>query len=141
MLPVDVLWQLVEPVEALPAWLPFVVRSQHLGGQGLGRRQRVTWTWGRLPTDIDQEVIDYRPNQTIAWTAVGGRRGPPPTRLSGDVTMRVSMESMGAGTRVVLEAQQTPHSFRAWLGLRLIGRRRILAGFDRALRTLANVGA
>ncbi|HEY6358012.1 MAG TPA: SRPBCC family protein [Vicinamibacterales bacterium] len=141
MLPVDVLWQLVEPVEALPAWLPFVIRSQHLGGQGLGRRQRVTWTWGRRRTDIDQEVIDYRPNQTIAWTAVGERRGPPPTHLSGGVTMRVSMESMGAGTRVVLEAQQTPRSFGAWLGLRLMGRRKILAGFDRALRTLANVGA
>jgi uncharacterized membrane protein len=125
--PVDVVWQLVEPIETLPAWLPFVVRSQHLRGQGLGRRQRVTVTWGRRPTEIDQEVTDYRPNQTLAWTPVAervGGRGTAPA--SNGVTMRVSMESMGPGTRVVIEAQQTPRTFGA--------------GFDRALRTLANVG-
>lgn len=140
-IPVDVVWQLVEPIEALPAWLPFVVRSRHLGGQGLGRRQRVTVNWDRRPTEIDQEVTDYRPNQTLAWTHVAERIGghgsaPVPS----GVTMRVSMESMGPGTRVVIEAQQMPATFGAWLTLRLVGKRRILAGFDRALRTLASVG-
>jgi uncharacterized membrane protein len=140
-IPVDVVWQLIEPIETLPAWLPFVVRSQHLGGQGLGRRQRVTVTWGRRPTEIDQEVTDYRPNQTLAWTHVAervGGRGTAP--VSNGVTMRVSMESMGPGTRVVIEARQTPGTFGAWLALRVAGQRRLIAGFDRALRTLASVG-
>jgi uncharacterized protein YndB with AHSA1/START domain len=140
-IPVDVVWQLVEPVETLPAWLPFVVRSQHLGGQGLGRRQRVTVTWSRRPVDIDQEVTDYRPNQTLAWTHVAERVGGHGTApAAGGVTMRVSMESMGPGTRVVIEAQQTPRTFGRWLALSLTGKRRILSGFDRALRTLASVG-
>jgi uncharacterized protein YndB with AHSA1/START domain len=140
-IPVDVVWQLVEPIEALPAWLPFVTRSQHLGGQGLGRRQRVTVTWGRRPAEISQEVTDYRPNQTLAWTQVAERPGGHETALApGGVTMRVSMESIGPGTRVVIEAQQTPPTFGAWLTLRVAGKRRILAGFDRALRTLASVG-
>jgi hypothetical protein len=140
-LPVDVLWQLVEPIEALPAWLPFVLRSRHLGGQGLGRRQRVTLSWGGRPAEIDQQVTEYRPNQALAWTQVTGRPGSPETTpLASGVTMRVFMESMGPGTRVVVEAQQTPPTFGAWLALRLVGKRRILAGFDRALKTLANVG-
>jgi len=140
-IPVDVVWQLVEPIEALPAWLPFVTRSQHLGGQGLGRRQRVTVTWGRRPADLYQEVTDYRPNETLAWTQVAERLGGPGTApVPGGVTMRVSMESMGPGTRVVIEAQQTPRTFGAWLTFRVAGKRRILAGFDRALRTLASVG-
>jgi uncharacterized membrane protein len=140
-LPVDVLWQLVEPIEALPAWLPFVTRSRHLGGQGLGRKQRVTLSWGRRRTEIDQQVTEYRPNQALAWTQVTERVGSQETApVSSGVTMRVFMESMGPGTRVVIEARETPPTFSAWLALRLVGRRRILAGFDRALRTLANVG-
>jgi uncharacterized membrane protein len=142
-IPVDVVWQLVEPVEVLPAWLPFVVRSRHLGGQGLGRRQRVTVNWGGRQAEIEQEVTDYRPNQTLAWAHVAervGGHGTAPVPVSGGVTMRVSMESMGPGTRVVIEAQQTPPTFGAWLTLRLVGRRRILGGLDRALRTLSSVG-
>jgi len=140
-IPVDVVWQLVEPIEALPAWLPFVVRSQHLGGQGLGRRQRVTVTWGHRPREIEQEVTDYRPNQTIAWTHVAERIGGPGTSpVPGSVMLRVSMESMGPGTRVVIEAQQTPRTFGGWLALRVAGKRRMRSGFDRALRTLASVG-
>ena len=140
-IPVDVVWQLVEPTEALPAWLPFVVRSRHLGGQGLGRRQRVTVSWGRRPVEIDQEVTDYRPSQTLAWTQVAerpGGRGIAP--VPSGVTMRVSMESMGPGTRVVIEARVMPQTFGAWLALSVAGKRRILAGFDRALRTLSSVG-
>ena len=140
-IPVDVVWQLVEPIEALPAWLPFVVRSQHLGGQGLGRRQRVTVNWGRRATEIVQEVTDYRPNQTLAWTPVAERTGGQGiASVPSGVTMRVSMESMGPGTRVVIEAQQTPPTFGAWLALRVVDKRRMVAGFDRALRTLASVG-
>jgi hypothetical protein len=97
--------------------------------------------WGGHRRDIDQEVIDYRPNATLAWTPVAERiGGPSAAAISGGVTIRVSMESMGPGTRVVLEAQQTPPTFGAWLALRVMGRRRILAGFDRALKTLAMVG-
>jgi uncharacterized protein YndB with AHSA1/START domain len=140
-IPVDVVWQLVEPVEALPAWLPFVLRSRHLGGQGLGRRQRVTVNWGSRHAEIDQEVTDYRPNQRLAWTQVADRMGGQGTvPVPNGVTIGVSMESMGPGTRVMIEAQQTPQTFGAWLTLRLVGRRRLLAGFDRALRTLAGVG-
>jgi uncharacterized membrane protein len=140
-LPIDVVWQLVEPVESLPAWLPFVVRSQIVGGRGLGRRQRVTATWGGRRLEIDQEVVEYRPNQTLAWTHVaerpGGRAGGG---AASAVTMRVSMESAGPGTLVAIEVRQTPASFAERLAFRLLGRRRIAAGFDRALKTLADVG-
>jgi hypothetical protein len=99
--------------------------------------------WGRRRAEIEQAVTEYRPNQTLAWAHVTeriGGQGTAPVPVPGGVTMRVSMESMGPGTRVVIEAHQTPQTFDAWLALRLVGRRRILAGFDRALRTLASVG-
>lgn len=137
-LPVDVLWQLVEPADTLPAWLPFVTRSRQVSGKGLGRRQRVSLRWGGPQLDVDQQVITYQPNQAIAWKHVPSDRqgsGKPP-----DVTISVLMETMGPGTRVVLEARLVPGSFREFARYRLATGRRVRAGFDRALRILAGVG-
>jgi uncharacterized membrane protein len=138
-LPADVLWQLIEPVETLPAWLPFVVRSQHLGGKGLGRQQRVWVRLGRRHAEIDQEIVVYRPSQAIGWKHVAERVNNAPA-LSREVTTTVTIESMGPGTRIVLESRHTPASLGAAILLRLVAARRIGKAFDRALRTLGGVG-
>jgi hypothetical protein len=139
-IPADVLWQFIEPVETLPAWLPFVERSLRLGGQGLGRRQRVTMRWGGRRAEIDQEITAYQPGKTIAWTHVAESiNGKPAPRVSASVTTTVSMESQGPGTKIVLESQLTPATAGTALLVRYVAARRIRAGFDRALRTLAAI--
>jgi len=139
--PADVVWQFVEPVETLPAWLPLVERSRHLGGEGLGRRQRVTLRWGGRHADIDQEVTVYKPARQIAWRHVAERvNGQPAPRISTDVTTSVSLESQGPATRVVLESRLTPASASAALLVRFVAARRVRAAFDRALKTLAGIG-
>lgn len=137
-LPVDVLWQFVEPADTLPAWLPFVMRSRQVSGKGLGRRQRASLRWGGGQLDVDQQVTTYQPNRAIGWKQVpGDRQGSdkPP-----DVTISVSMEPMGPGTRVVLEARLVPESIGELIRYRIATGHRVRAGFDRALRILAGVG-
>lgn len=137
-LPVDVLWQFVEPADTLAAWLPWVLRSRQLSGKGLGRRQRATLRWGGQPADVDQEVTLYQPNQAIGWRHVPGAR--PGSRKPDDVTVTVSMEPMGPGTRIVLESRFVPGSVGEAIRYRLLTARRVGAAFDRALRILGSVG-
>ena len=140
-IPADVVWQLIEPVEALPAWWPLAERSRHLGGEGLGRRQRVTLRWGGRHAEIDQEVTVYQPAHAIAWRHIAERvSGQPASRISTDVTTSVSLESQGPATRVVLESRLTPASASAALLVRFVAARRVRAAFDRALKTLAGIG-
>jgi uncharacterized membrane protein len=137
-LPVDVLWQLLEPADTLPAWLPFVARSRQVSGKGLGRRQKVTLHWGGARVEVDQEVTVYQANQAIAWKHLPGQ--PSAEGRRDDVTISVAMESMGPGTRLVLEARLVPASLGAWMRLKLITARRVRAAFDRGLTILAGVG-
>ena len=137
-LPVDVLWQLLEPADTLPAWLPFVARSRQVSGKGLGRRQRVTLLWGGSRLEVDQEVTVYQENRTLAWRHVPG--AAPASERAEQVAIAVSMESMGPGTRLVLEARLTPASVGAWVRVKLITARRVGAAFDRGLKILAGVG-
>ncbi len=138
--PADVVWQFVEPVETLPAWLPLVERSRHLGGEGLGRKQRVNMRWGGRSAEIDLEVTVYKPARELAWRHIAERMNDKPApRVSLDVTTSVSMESQGPGTKVVLESRLTPANAGAALLVRFVAARRIRKAFDQALRRLAGV--
>jgi uncharacterized membrane protein len=139
--PADVLWQLVEPAETLPAWLTLFDTAVRLDGAGLGRRQRVTARWGRRVVTIDQEVVGYEENARLSWTHVDERIGDRPApRISARVTTTLRLEPAGPATRVVLESRHEPAGWMAGLLLRLVARRRIERAFDRALATLAACG-
>jgi hypothetical protein len=138
-LPPDVLWELVEPADALPDWLPFVERADQASGQGLGRRQRATLRWGGRRAEVEQEVTLYEPAKAIAWKHVAGKTPLPPD-LEG-VSLTLQIESMGPATRVVLAARLTSASFGVAMTHRFVTKRRLGAALDRALRTLAAVGS
>ena len=140
-IPADVLWQLVEPVQTLPAWLPLADRSELLSGGGLGRRQRMYSKWGRKTAEIDQEVIAYHPNRLLRWKHVDERmEGRPAPRISSEVTFTIELESIGPGTRVALESRNVPSGALAGLLLRFVAAPRIRKALDRALETLAAAG-
>jgi len=140
-IPVDVLWQLVEPVRTLPAWLPLADRCQLIAGDGLGRRQRMHSTWGGKHAEIDQEVIAYQPNRLLRWKHVEERMGGRPApRISSEVTFTIELESIGPGTRVALESKSVASGVFAGVLLRLVAARRTGKALDRALDTLAAAG-
>ena len=72
-IPADVLWQIIEPPENLGAWLPLCERCERLGGEGLGRRQRMYVRWGRKRGEIDQEVTGMFLER--GWGGNTSRRG------------------------------------------------------------------
>ena len=141
IVPADVLWQIVEPAENLPAWLPLCERCERLSGTGLGRRQRMHVRGGRKHGEIDQEVTEYVPGVRLGWKHIEEKLdGKPAPRVSSDVTMLIELHSEGAGTRVVLRSRNTPVSMFGALVLRMIAGPRIRKAFDRALETLAASG-
>ena len=139
-IPADVVWEFIEPAERLASWLPFVTQSRHLSGKGLGRRQRVRLAWAAA--EVVQEVTIYTPGKTLAWKHVASDDSRAPQggpQSVDDISVMAEMESTGPGTRVVLAARITPTSFADGIRHRLKTARRIRAGFDRALRSLASV--
>jgi len=140
-IPADVLWQFVEPAKLLPAWLPLATRCEVLSGQGLGRRQRMHTAWGRKQAQIEQEVIAYEPNKRLGWKHVDERMdGKPAPRISSDVTFTIELESIGPGTRVLLESRNMPANAFAAIVLRLVVARRLRHQFERALDNLERAG-
>jgi uncharacterized protein YndB with AHSA1/START domain len=140
-IPVDVVWQFIEPVDLLPVWLPLANRAEHLDGEGLGRRQRMHSSWRGRANEIDQRVTAYEENRRLAWTHVAERvDGKPAPVISREVTVTVDLDPVGAGTRVTLESRQVPSGVLAGLWLRLFVARRVGRAFDRALQNLASAG-
>src|SRR5262249_53860452 len=95
-LPVDVVWQLIEPAESAPSWLPFAEACRRTSGRGLGRIQRMRVRWGRNVAEIDQEVIAYTPNALLRWKHVAETmNGKPAPQVSKEVVFSAQLESVG----------------------------------------------
>jgi uncharacterized protein YndB with AHSA1/START domain len=107
--PVDTLWRLIEPVERLPEWFANVDAAEVLGGQGVGRRQRVYGHWNRSRLEVDQTVFDYQPNSVLAWYNDAERLdGKPAPRMSERTESHVRLTANGAATRVELISRLKP---------------------------------
>ena len=140
-IPADVLWEIVERAETLASWLPICERCELVGGQGLGRRQRMHARWGRRHVEIDQEVTEYVPVSRLGWRHLAERvGGKPAPRISADVSIAVELHAAGGGTRVVLRSRNVPSGRAAALMLRLVAAPRIRRSFNRALDNLAGSG-
>jgi uncharacterized protein YndB with AHSA1/START domain len=142
VVPVDVLWQIVEAAETLPSWLPICERCDLVSGQGAGRRQRMHVRWGRKAGEIDQEVIEYTPMSRLSWKHVGERLdGKPAPRISQEVTLTIELHPAGAGTRIVLTSRNVPSGLAAALLLRVVAAPRIRKSLNQALQNLAGSSA
>ena len=65
--PVERVWELIESVGRLSEWFTGSETVESLGGQGLGRRQRLGGRWGRRHFQIDQTIIVHEPPRHLAW--------------------------------------------------------------------------
>ena len=140
-IPADVLWQLIEPAEAQPAWLPLGRKCERLRGEGLGREQRLQVKWGGRHAEIDQRVTSYVPNEVLEWTHIAERiEGKPAPIFSRDVRISIALKSVGPATQVTLRSSQTPVGPLAAILVRFIAVRRIARAFDRAILALSVVG-
>jgi uncharacterized protein YndB with AHSA1/START domain len=62
--PIEAVWEVVQRVEQLPAWLAGVQEAEVLSGEGYGRRQRVQVRRGAA---VEAEVIAYQAPTLIGW--------------------------------------------------------------------------
>ena len=62
--PIEAVWDIVQRVERLPAWLDRVREAEVLSGEGFGRRLRVQPGRGAA---VDAEVIAYQEPTLIGW--------------------------------------------------------------------------
>lgn len=138
--PADVLWQIVEPAETLPSWLPMCERCEIVSGAGRGRKQRMYVRWGSRAAEIDQEVVEYLPASRLSWRHLEERLdGKPAPKISREVTVTVDLEPAGSGTRMVLRSRHIPSGAFGALLLRLVGGPRIRKSFDQALARLSEM--
>jgi uncharacterized membrane protein len=140
--PAWAVWQVIEPVAGLSKWLPLGERWELLSGQGAGRRQRMHAKWGNRPVEIDQDVIEYRPDEILRWRHVKELvNGKPAPAISTEVVVSVRLEAAGTGTRVILLSQNTPGNLLKALLITLVAKPRIRRAFDQALENVARLTA
>jgi hypothetical protein len=98
--------------------------------------------WGRKTAEIDQEVVEYIPRRRLKWVHTAERiDGRTPPRISKEVSVSLDLQSVGAGTKVVLTAVHVPNGMMAGMILRLVAAPRVRRAFDRALANLAGSGS
>ena len=138
--PVDQVWELVEPVERLPDWFGGIEAALLLGGQGLGRRQRTSGTWGSHRFEIDQTISQYEPDRALGWRHDAERlNGKPAPSVSRQTEFHVQLEALGERTRVQLTSRQLPGNvFKGFL-IRLVAAPRVARMMDSSLDKLAAI--
>jgi hypothetical protein len=132
------LWDVIESVQRLPDWLTICTTAELLGGQGLGRRQRLRGRWGRRQSEIDQIVIAYEPDRLLAWRhdaeRLDGRNAP---QLSRETTFRIELEPSGPDVVIKLRSRHVPANAVTGLMLRLIAAPRAARMLEESLDRLS----
>ena len=135
--PPEAIWPLVDDPVAMGRWFAFADSIELLDGEGVGRRQRMHGHWGRKQSEIDQEVVSFRPPQTLAWRHLAERlNGKPAPRFAEETLFTVTLTPEGNGTRVRLESRQQPASRPRGLVMRLFGKREIAQRLEESLTAL-----
>jgi uncharacterized protein YndB with AHSA1/START domain len=137
---VNLVWDLIEPVERLPEWLAACETAELLQGAGLGRRQRIGGTFGSKQFEIDQTVIEYQPNQVLAWRHDAERLdGTPAPKISRETEFWIHLQALDQGTQVRLVSRQVPGNLVMRLFLRTIAAPRIAGMMEESLGKMAQV--
>ena len=138
--PVSRVWDLIQPVARLPEWFSGIQAAIPLDGEGLGRRQRTTGSWGRHHFEVEQTVTQYEPGRVLGWRHDAERLdGKPAPRMSRQTEFHVQLRPLGERTRVTLTSRQQPGNMLKGLLIRLIAAPRIARMMERSLDRLATV--
>jgi uncharacterized protein YndB with AHSA1/START domain len=131
------IWPLLDDPAAMGGWFAFADRMEHLSGAGIGRRQRLHGHWGGKRSEIDQEIVAYEPERTLAWRHVAERLdGKPAPRFAAETIFAATLVPDGDGTRVRLESRQRPATRLRGLIIRLFGRREVRQRLEQSLERL-----
>ena len=138
--PPDALWPLLDDPLRMGEWFAFAERFEVLGGEGVGRRQRMHGHWGRKRSEIDQVVVAHDPPRRLAWQHEAERLdGKPAPRFAASTTFTMTLDPDPNGadaTRVRLHSHQEPASAMRGLVIRLFGRREVAQKLDESLDQL-----
>jgi uncharacterized protein YndB with AHSA1/START domain len=106
--PAERVWDVVADVRRLPEWYARAGKAEVLGGEGLGRRQRISSQWQGQESEIDQVVTAFEPARLLEWRHEAERLGGEPApRFSAETAVTIKLEPDGSGsTRVVLTSRQ-----------------------------------
>jgi uncharacterized protein YndB with AHSA1/START domain len=134
------IWPLVDDPAAMAGWFAFADRMELVSGEGLGRRQRLHGHWGRKRSEIDQEVVAYEPQRTLAWRHLAERLdGKPAPRFAAETIFTVTLAPEDGGTRVRLESRQRPASRLRGVVIRMFGRREVAQRLEQSLARLREI--
>lgn len=111
-------WRVVSAMESMASWFPTTRAVEKIEGpdEGVGRVQRVKYRSGARNATLDAEVVDWTPNERIAWLQVrefmGTKQAPI---LARNLVTRVELEPAESGTRVRVSASWEPEGLKGEL--------------------------
>lgn len=130
----DEVWRVVSAMESIAAWFPTTRQVEKLDGpdEGVGRLQRVKYRAGVRNATLDAEVVDWAPNERIAWLQVrefmGTKQAPI---LARNLVTSIELEPAEYGTTVRVSASWEPEGLKGELAEQTVLRprsERIAAG-------------
>ncbi|WDZ84594.1 SRPBCC family protein [Micromonospora cathayae] len=136
--PVEVVWDVVQRAEQLPAWLAGVRAAEVLSGEGYGRRQRVQAGRGAAH---EAEVIAYQEPHLIGWrerARGAGARAEARTEIYVQLTPNEDDETGGTIVRLIVVRWPAGPVKAALLRL---GLRRVGADLEDSLARLTDLAA
>jgi uncharacterized protein YndB with AHSA1/START domain len=138
--PLNQLWDLIEPIERLPEWFTGIDTAELLVGHGLGRKQRIGGRWERHRFQIDQTVIEYEPRRHLVWRhdteRLDGKAAP---MMSRETEFGIHLRDLASETLVQLTSRQVPGNAFKGLLVRLIAVPRIARMMERSLAKIAAI--
>jgi uncharacterized protein YndB with AHSA1/START domain len=138
--PPDRIWPLVDEPARLSEWFSFAERVETLGGERVGRRQRVHGRWRRKQSEVDQVITAHEPPRLLQWRHEAERLdGKPAPRLARETVFTIRLDPDGSDTRVRLHSQQEPATALRGVVMRLFAAREIGQHLDRSLDALERV--
>lgn len=135
--PIARVWAVVSEADRAPDWFSFAERTDVLSGRGVGQRRRQHGRWGHKRSEIDQEVVEFREPEVIAWKHTAERLdGKPAPKYTRSAVFRIELTADGDETVVRLRTQQLPVDGLRALAMRLFGPRDITRRMEESLTRL-----
>lgn len=108
--PIGKVWDVIADASRLPDWYGRAERVEVLGGEGIGRRQRITAHWRGQESVIEQVVTVFQPERRLEWRHVSERLGGQPApQFAVETVLIMDLESETPDTTLMtLTSRQLP---------------------------------
>ena len=136
--PVSEVWPVVSDPTRLPDWFSFADRVDVVSGSGLGQVRLQQGRFEGKRQEVEQEVVEFTPEQVIAWKQLAERLDGDPAQVRATgVVFRVEVTPEGTSTRVRLAQSLTPAGVGRAIALHLFGAAAIGATMNECLVRLS----